>query len=367
MVDIKAETVEELLENAAAEAEQKSKAAIKDTPAYYDAQRREKDEQRRRSNDSGNSGSGYRSRKSGVDVDMKDIKLEIRPGSANGSARSIKDEEDDRRAARAERFGVDPYSGRGRDPYSNRGRDAPSRGDYYRTDSGRDSGRRRSRSPPSDHYRPAHRDRDDYHRDRGYNGYGRDRSRDRGHDYRRNPDTSHFGRSNRDYHNAGGRNDRDAVPEADDVDQDKRTIFVQQLANRLRTKQLEEFFNQVGTVVSAKIVKDRVSGRSKGVGYVTFKDEESVDKAIALTGQKICNIPVIAGHTEAEKNRIAKAAEGAPTQSNGIPFHRLYVGNIHFSVTEDDLTQVFSPFGELEFVQLQKEEMGRSKGYGFVQ
>lgn len=43
------------------------------------------------------------------------------------------------------------------------------------------------------------------------------------------------------------------------------------------------------------------------------------------------------------------------------------MGNIHFSITESDLQNVFEPFGELEFVQLQKEEQGRSRGYGFVQ
>lgn len=103
------------------------------------------------------------------------------------------------------------------------------------------------------------------------------------------------------------------------------------------------------------------------VGYVEFREEESVQKAIQMTGQKLCGIPIIAQLTEAEKNRQARTTEGQPTQSNGIPFHRLYVGNIHFSITEEDLRSVFAPFGELEFVQLQKEEAGRSKGYGFVQ
>lgn len=44
------------------------------------------------------------------------------------------------------------------------------------------------------------------------------------------------------------------------------------------------------------------------VGYVEFYDEESVTKAIALTGQKILGIPVIAKHTESEKNRLALQA-----------------------------------------------------------
>lgn len=90
-------------------------------------------------------------------------------------------------------------------------------------------------------------------------------------------------------------------------------------------------------------------------------------KAIQLTGQKLLGIPIIAQLTEAEKNRQARVSAAEQSTANQVPFHRLYVGNIHFSITESDLQHVFEPFGELEFVQLQKEESGRSRGYGFVQ
>ena len=46
----------------------------------------------------------------------------------------------------------------------------------------------------------------------------------------------------------------------------------------------------------------------------------------------------------------------------------LYVGSLHFSLTESDIQQVFEPFGELDFVDLHKDSAtGRSKGYAFVQ
>ena len=48
----------------------------------------------------------------------------------------------------------------------------------------------------------------------------------------------------------------------------------------------------------------------------------------------------------------------------GIGPNRLYVGSVHFNVTEDDLSNLFSPFGELEFINLHKDESGRSKGFG---
>lgn len=103
------------------------------------------------------------------------------------------------------------------------------------------------------------------------------------------------------------------------------------------------------------------------MGYVEFKDEESVTAALQLTGQRLLGIPVIVQLTEAEKNRQVRNTDSTSGHPNSIPFHRLYVGNIHFSITEQDLQNVFEPFGELEFVQLQKDDNGRSRGYGFVQ
>ncbi|TQN70776.1 RNA-binding protein rsd1 [Colletotrichum shisoi] len=144
-------------------------------------------------------------------------------------------------------------------------------------------------------------------------------------------------------------------------------LLPSQLAARLRTRDLKAFFEKVGPVTEAQIVKDRISQRSKGVGYVEFKNEDSVTQALQLTGQKLLGIPIIVQMTEAEKNRQVRTTETTSAHPNSIPFHRLYVGNIHFNVTEQDLQAVFEPFGELEFVQLQKDDNGRSRGYGFVQ
>ena len=47
---------------------------------------------------------------------------------------------------------------------------------------------------------------------------------------------------------------------------------------------------------------------------------------------------------------------------------RIYVGNLSFSVTDDQLTQLFAPFGEVaEAIIVQDRGSGRSKGFGFVE
>jgi RNA-binding protein 23/39 len=265
-------------------------------------------------------------------------------------------DDDDLRSPRSDRGSA---NGSHRSRHRSRSRDTDKRRSHR--DDERDHHRRRSRSPRDDRYYRPSSHREDDRRDRDRND--RKRSRSPRKDVKAKSKTPE--------------------PQLTEDERDRRTVFVQQLAARLRTKELISFFEKVGPVKEAQIVKDRVSGRSKGsvhlpspygsmltfnsVGYVEFRNEDSVPLAIQMTGQKLLGIPIIAQLTEAEKNRQARNPEAATSTQSSVPFHRLYVGNIHFSITEQDLLNVFEPFGELEFVQLQKEEGGRSRGYGFVQ
>ena len=46
----------------------------------------------------------------------------------------------------------------------------------------------------------------------------------------------------------------------------------------------------------------------------------------------------------------------------------IYVGNLSYSVTEEDLRNEFGAFGELSSVNIIKDKFtGRSKGFGFVE
>ncbi|EKQ69111.1 RRM domain-containing RNA-binding protein [Leptolyngbyaceae cyanobacterium JSC-12] len=46
----------------------------------------------------------------------------------------------------------------------------------------------------------------------------------------------------------------------------------------------------------------------------------------------------------------------------------IYVGNLSYEVTEDDLTAVFAEYGSVKRVQLPTDrETGRMRGFGFVE
>ncbi|KAK0155093.1 RNA-binding protein 39 [Merluccius polli] len=148
-------------------------------------------------------------------------------------------------------------------------------------------------------------------------------------------------------------------------ERDARTVFCMQLAARIRARDLEDFFSAVGKVRDVRMISDRNSRRSKGIAYIEFLEASSVPLAIGLTGQRLLGVPIIVQASQAEKNRAAAMANNLQKGSAG-PM-RLYVGSLHFNITEDMLRGIFEPFGRIEGIQLMMDsETGRSKGYGFI-
>ncbi|KAM9524924.1 RNA-binding protein 39-like isoform 1-T1 [Salvelinus alpinus] len=150
-------------------------------------------------------------------------------------------------------------------------------------------------------------------------------------------------------------------------ERDARTVFCMQLAARIRPRDLEEFFSAVGKVRDVRMISDRNSRRSKGIAYIEFVEANSVPLAIGLSGQRLLGVPIIvqASQVMAEKNRAAAMANNLQ-KGNAGPM-RLYVGSLHFNITEEMLRGIFEPFGKIESIQLMMDsETGRSKGYGFI-
>jgi RNA recognition motif-containing protein len=58
-----------------------------------------------------------------------------------------------------------------------------------------------------------------------------------------------------------------------------KSIFVGNLPWSVTDLELKEKFSEIGGTISARIIKDRISGRSKGFGFVDMEDIDA-DKAI---------------------------------------------------------------------------------------
>ncbi len=72
-----------------------------------------------------------------------------------------------------------------------------------------------------------------------------------------------------------------------------KKLYVGNLAYSVTDSRLEELFSQYGTVVSAQVIMDRETNRSKGFGFVEMSSDEEAQAAIdGLNQQSIEGRPL---------------------------------------------------------------------------
>ncbi|KAG6470414.1 hypothetical protein ZIOFF_071484 [Zingiber officinale] len=310
----------------------------------------------RRHKDRGEDGEGRASKRS-------------RPEEQNGDKRDrVERERDNDRAKDRRKSGRDSEKERDKDrDYRSRERE------YKDRDKGRerDSGKERERRKEKDKKRERERDKEK-ERDRSASRSRRDAERDRSasrsrKDAEREMETARSKERRepeleREIHERESRrvkDKKDAEPEVD-PERDQRTMPL-----KANERDAYEFFSQAGKVRDVRLIMDRNSRRSKGVGYIEFYDVMSVPLAIALSGQLLLGQPVMVKPSEAEKNLVQSTATAAGVA--GAAERKIYVGNLHYNITEEQLRQIFEPFGTVELVQLPLDETGHCRGYGFIQ
>lgn len=65
-----------------------------------------------------------------------------------------------------------------------------------------------------------------------------------------------------------------------------KKLYVGGLSYSTTQDVLRDSFAQVGTVTSAVIIMDKMTGRSKGFGFVEMENDEEAEKAIAMWNGK---------------------------------------------------------------------------------
>lgn len=115
---------------------------------------------------------------------------------------------------------------------------------------------------------------------------------------------------------------------------------------------LVEYFSKFGEVLDHTIMRDASTGRSRGFGFLTFKDPSSVDKVIAVTHE-------LDGKLIDPKRAIAREEQDK--------VGKIFVGGIDPMVTEREFNEFFSQFGSIIDAQLMiDKDTGRSRGFGFI-
>ncbi|MGB9623341.1 MAG: RNA recognition motif domain-containing protein [Phycisphaerae bacterium] len=83
-----------------------------------------------------------------------------------------------------------------------------------------------------------------------------------------------------------------------------KKLYVGNLPYSVSSSDLEQLFSQHGTVESAEVISDRMTGRSKGFGFVEMASDSEAQAAIAaLNGQEHDGRPLTVNEAKPRENR----------------------------------------------------------------
>lgn len=81
---------------------------------------------------------------------------------------------------------------------------------------------------------------------------------------------------------------QDVAPEATSAEAQSNKVYVGNLPYSVTSDQLRETFAEYGEIVDAVVIVDKYRNRSKGFGFVEYKDAGSTQKAIdAMNGKEM--------------------------------------------------------------------------------
>ncbi|GFS40041.1 poly(A) binding protein 2 [Actinidia rufa] len=147
-------------------------------------------------------------------------------------------------------------------------------------------------------------------------------------------------------------------------------VFVKNLSESTTEEDLKNIFGEFGTITSAVVMRD-ADGNSKCFGFVNFENADDAARAVdALNGLNFDNKEWYVGKAQKKsdrelelKFRFEQSVKEAADKSQGL---NLYVKNLDDSVGDDDLKELFSPFGTITSCKVMRDPNGISKGSGFV-
>jgi len=145
-----------------------------------------------------------------------------------------------------------------------------------------------------------------------------------------------------------------------------KKLFIGGISWDTSDEQFREYFLQFGDIEDALIMRDRADGKSRGFGFVTYKDVASAQKVLFATGleldgRKLDPKPAV------PRDQMGKGASSGTKGGEPARTCKVFVGGLSLDTTKEEFQAYFSKFGKVtESMIMLDRDSGRPRGFGFV-
>lgn len=153
----------------------------------------------------------------------------------------------------------------------------------------------------------------------------------------------------------------------------KSKLFVRNLSWSVTEDDLYDLFSEVGEITALKIPVRREDGKSRGIAFIEMATPEQGQAAVdQLNGTLLYDREIAV--TYQDENRARPGGGGGAGASSGggggMPpkNSKLFIRNISFEATEQDLQNLFEEVGNVVSVKIPVDrDTGAHRGFAFVE
>ena len=140
-----------------------------------------------------------------------------------------------------------------------------------------------------------------------------------------------------------------------------RTVFLSNLSYEVDDDRIRDTMVSSGPIVEVRLIK-KPDGKSKGYAFVEFEHRDSAVAALARDNEQLDGRPMYV--SEVGQNKKEGAGFKFKTE---LEKNKLFVRGLDPSVSQDEVRELFSQYGQLTGVRLVTYRNGHSKGIAFVE
>ncbi|KAJ3683775.1 hypothetical protein LUZ60_014002 [Juncus effusus] len=132
-------------------------------------------------------------------------------------------------------------------------------------------------------------------------------------------------------------------------------LFVGQVPKHMTEEQLLSLFKEVAIVDEVNIIRDKTTKTSRGCCFLICPSREEADKAVTAYHNKKtlpgASSPLQVKYADGELERLE---------------HKLFIGMLPKTVTDEELSDLFSKYGNIKDLQILRGSQQTSKGCAFL-
>jgi len=148
------------------------------------------------------------------------------------------------------------------------------------------------------------------------------------------------------------------------------SIYIGNISFDAVESELRGAFSDYGTITKIQMPLDRNTGRSRGFAFVSMSNAAEHAGAIEALDQTEVGGRTIYVSESFPKEKVSENKRkytDNKKKNTGDMGSKIYVGNLNFETTSEDLEASFAAFGEVKDCFIPTDYEGNPRGFGFIQ